>query len=83
MSNESHKDTFEFELGATLKSGVHVPIEVVVTYPEGMGLHAIQSLKQAMETQSGAMFQQLVNQNDASVISALLASGHAYEEDED
>ena len=79
---EAHKDTLEFDLGVTLHSGVHIPIEIVVTYPEGMGLHAVQALIRAMDTQANELFQQLVNQGDASVIQALLKKGYELEEED-
>lgn len=76
------KAALEFELGATLAGGVHVPIEVILVYPEGHGLHAVQALTKAMETQTAGMFQELLNRRDESLITAMLASGNELEEDE-
>jgi hypothetical protein len=77
-----HKDTLEFELGATLKSGLHVPINVTLEYPEDCGLHAVRALEQLVTTQINTLYQELVSRQDGSIVQALLQSGHAYEEDE-
>lgn len=77
------KDTLEFELGATLAGGVHVPVEVIIVYPEGHGLHAVQALIKAMETQTSGMFQELLNRRDESLITAMIASDNFAEDDDE
>lgn len=74
------KESLEFELAATLKNGIRVPVEVVLVYPKGNGLYAVNALTQAMETQTGGMFNELLHRNDASVIQALLENSN---DDED
>lgn len=78
------RDSLNFDLGVTLKGGVHIPVEIIIVYPEGNGLHAVQALIKAMETQTEGMFQELLNRQDESLIAAMLAKGvHVeYEDDE-
>jgi hypothetical protein len=76
------KDKLEFELGVTLAGGVHVPVEVIIVYPQGNGLHAVQALTKAMETQTGSLFNELLNRQDASLVTAVLARQGESEDDE-
>lgn len=77
-----NREELSFDLGVTLNGGVHIPVEVFLVYPEGHGLHAVKALIQAMETQTGGMFQELLRRQDASLVSAMLAKGYEYEDGE-
>lgn len=77
------KDSLDMELIATLPGGVTVPVELSLVYPEGMGFHAVKSMQMLVEESLNQVFNSLVQRQDASIMQALLNSGHQYEEDED
>lgn len=82
--DNNDKDSLEFELKVSTHGGVEVPVEVQVTFPKDFGLYAVQGLALAAEgTHLNALFMELVNRQDGSVIQKLLASGHQFEDDED
>lgn len=70
-----------FDLGVTLAGDVHVPVEVFLVYPEGHGLHAVKALKQAMAENVNALYQELLNRGDKSLVDLMLANGAEYEEE--
>lgn len=78
-----NRDELSFDLGVTLNGGVHIPVEVFLVYPEGHGLHAVKALIQAMETQTNGLFRALLDKQDASLVSAMLARGVEFEDDEE
>lgn len=76
------REQLELELGVTLKTGVQVPVEVILVYPEGNGLHAVKALEQTMRENINDLFQMLINTQDRATIDAMLASGHQMENEE-
>ena len=77
------RSEISFDLNATMKNGIQLPVEVFIVYPEGNGLHAINVVARAMQTQTGGMFQELLNRQDASIIQAMLERSADNDEDDE
>lgn len=74
-------DTIDFEVTVTATNGVQIPLQVVVTYPEGYGFYAAKAL-QAMPDNMDGIWNDLIHRQDASTIKVMLESGHAQGGDE-
>lgn len=70
-------DTLALELTSTLPNGIIVPTTLSITYPQGMGLHAVSGVQKLMAEQAMQLYQELANRNDGSMIQALLAQREA------
>lgn len=79
---EAGKDALDLELTATLPNGVIVPVEVSIVYPEGNGFHAVKAVQMLMDQNINQLFNQLIQRQDASIVQALLASGHQMDEED-
>lgn len=66
-------DTLELELGGTLHNGVQVPVELILVFPEGNGLHAVKAMERLVHTQMDALYQELVHRQDGATIQTMLA----------
>lgn len=77
------RDSLYFEAKAEMKTGITVPVEVFIVYPEQMGLHGVNVARQALDANSGALFQELLSRNDLSVLSALAAQGVTVDYDDE
>jgi hypothetical protein len=79
MSTET--DSLDMDITATATSGVQIPMKIVVTFPKGYGLYAAKSIE-ALPANMDAIYNELIQKQDASVIAVLLENGHEDEEGE-
>ena len=75
------RSKLSFELEATMKNGMKLPVEVFIVYPEDQGLHAVNIVAQSMDSVKSALYQELLDRQDASLVSAMLTN-RADEDDE-
>jgi hypothetical protein len=75
-------DTFELKLGITLHNGVRVPVELILVFPEGNGLHAVKAMERLDHTQMDMIYQELIHRQDAAIIQTMLARQAEDVEDE-
>ncbi|MBG6085832.1 hypothetical protein [Zhihengliuella flava] len=73
--NTKHANTDSITIDATLTSeaGVQVPLAVEIRWPEDHGVYALRflnALPEYLESTAQALFQQLVQSGDASVVAA-------------
>ncbi|MFJ4286623.1 hypothetical protein ACIPY0_13375 [Paenarthrobacter nicotinovorans] len=79
----THTKELSFDVDVTATSGVKIPLNIKVTYPEGYGFYAAKALE-AMPNNMDGVYSELINRNDASVLAVMLdADRHDYVEDED
>jgi len=80
-AEEFEQAELSFDIDVTANSGVKVPLQIKVTYPDGYGFYAAKAL-QAMPENMDGVWNELIQRQDSSTLDVMMKSGH-YVEDED
>lgn len=75
--------TFEFQVKATTDTGVEVPVDVKMEYPDNQGVYALRAVYQAIRD-GGAMFmQEMAARGDLSLLEMVENAEAPDDEDDD
>jgi hypothetical protein len=74
------KAALDLQITATLPNGVVIPVDLSIVYPEGFGFNAVKAVEMLMRENINALWQELLNRQDASLIAVMMAQQDSEED---
>ena len=60
--------SFEFQVKATTETGLEVPVDVKMEYPDNCGVYALRAVYQAIRDGGGVFMQEMAARGDLSLL---------------